>query len=612
MSFVLLILTCATVTFASFISGLTGFGNGSQKQQAAQQRGGVERSADGDAVRRGPSHLRVPLFVVPVPPVIFQMCWSVMESWGVSGAGELKAGVAISYLMNPVNIAYLAPTVLKVGAVRWELVLAFSPGTIFFGFVGTAALSTLNQGGLKKGLGLLFFVFALWQLTLKLRAIKKGKEEVHKQFLESVSEAQRSRVKMKADMIRGASPLATINGKAAAAHHAASSPSPATAPQSQSQQASAAPADHPAPTLQLLDSPHDFPSVDHRDDEDVGVDLLKPGVSSSGSISAGGGGGGAAGTVPAGPATSHQPYVQLVQIESGGSAGHGANGAPLSSPLSSPNGFAPSTALGAASPVLSPVTLPASRPRPPSTPPRPLRCGSFWGWLWSWSHHSVFLGALGAGMASGFLQGLFGTGGPPIIFFFSLVDITKADIRGTSIWSNMVQLLPRFIFMLYFGIFDFPALWPLYLCTIPSTLLGTYCGNAVFKYVDVNAVLMVLQGLVLISTISLTNATDGSVFGDIMLCIYMVLVVLFSAAAIYLSSMHWRFLRERPVSEVELWVEQTARRKEKEKEAKRAAAAPSAAATAGGGAEDSGVLTAEDVSRLRSPSEALNYSEWHA
>jgi uncharacterized membrane protein YfcA len=69
-----------------------------------------------------------------------------MHSWGVEGAGDLRVGVAVSFLMGPVTSAYLGPAAVRGGQVRWELVAALAPGTIIAQYIGTAALVVLNQG----------------------------------------------------------------------------------------------------------------------------------------------------------------------------------------------------------------------------------------------------------------------------------------------------------------------------------------------------------------------------------------------------------------------------------------------------------------------------------
>lgn len=69
-----------------------------------------------------------------------------MHSWGVEGAGDLRVGVAVSFLMGPVTAAYLGPSAMRGGDVRWELVVALMPGTIIAQYIGNAALTVLNQG----------------------------------------------------------------------------------------------------------------------------------------------------------------------------------------------------------------------------------------------------------------------------------------------------------------------------------------------------------------------------------------------------------------------------------------------------------------------------------
>jgi len=76
-----------------------------------------------------------------------------------------------------------------------------------------------------------------------------------------------------------------------------------------------------------------------------------------------------------------------------------------------------------------------------------------WGWLKPWLGHRLFHASVVVGLVSGLLTGLFGTGGPPVMLLFSFIDISKGEVRGTSIWLNIIDLLPRFVIMLAYDIF---------------------------------------------------------------------------------------------------------------------------------------------------------------
>jgi Zn-dependent protease with chaperone function len=114
--------------------------------------------------------------------------------------------------------------------------------------------------------------------------------------------------------------------------------------------------------------------------------------------------------------------------------------------------------------------------------------------------------------------------------------------------------------MLSFGIFDWRADWLIYLLLPVATLVGTMGGAWLHHHVDVNAVLLVLQGLVLLSTVSLTDATSGSAFGNAMLVAYALVGCAIAAFIVFLTSMNYRFLRKRPTL-APLWAARKQRKK---------------------------------------------------
>ncbi len=142
-----------------------------------------------------------------------------------------------------------------------------------------------------------------------------------------------------------------------------------------------------------------------------------------------------------------------------------------------------------------------------------------------------------------------------------------------------------------------------YLLLPPVSLFGTWAGNTAHRHVDVNAVLLVLQLLVLLSTISLTSATNGEAFGNVMLCCYLLVAIGLAAAVSYVASMHYRFLKERPQL-VTLWQQQ--REKEK-REKKTAAAAATEAAAATGNAQQQ----PQHPPLLNADGSEAGYTEWH-
>lgn len=129
--------------------------------------------------------------------------------------------------------------------------------------------------------------------------------------------------------------------------------------------------------------------------------------------------------------------------------------------------------------------------------------------------------------------------------------------------------LPRFIMLLIFDIFSSED-WLIYLLITPFTLIGTRLGTIVHRMVDVNVVLIILQCLVLLSTVTLCNAFDGSSFGIFMLVIYGIILTIGFSFILFLMTMSYRLLLKHP-KYISTWMiqkDETRQRKLEEKDAK--------------------------------------------
>lgn len=108
------------------------------------------------------------------------------------------------------------------------------------------------------------------------------------------------------------------------------------------------------------------------------------------------------------------------------------------------------------------------------------------------------------GLLSGVLTGLFGTGGPPLIFYYQLHDLPKAAFRGTLMTLFLLMTAIRVPSYAAFGLITVPRLWSS-LAVLPAVLLGAWFGNRVHLRLDETtfrrlvSVALVVVGLVLLA-----------------------------------------------------------------------------------------------------------------
>lgn len=436
---VLLLLQGILIVCASFISGLSGFGQA----------------------------------------IIYQTVWTLLGTLGVEGAGDIKDGVALTFIGGVTTALVMAREAYRAGDVRWDLAVGLTPGALLFGLAGTAALTTFNQAALKKSLGILFLLFACWQLYMKCKAIVAGKQaEKFAIMAEHELHAKQQEEAARRDYDDAENALetsATIFQEPPAQEAtrflagAGGTPAECDLPRTRSGSEAAAPASE-----KVTESTVSAPSIQ---------------------------------------------LVEVTSIETPSSTGalppvsQAASTNPLDDPLSH-----------------SPLTLSPA--------------------LWLAQirlllHQREFQGALLAGSVAGFLGGCFGTNGPPIMLFFSVIPITKGQIRGTFAWNTIFMEVPKLITLLVFGIFRADQ-WPIYVLMPPLSIFGTWLGGLAHHKVDVNVVMLVLQGLILMSTVALCDAFDGSAFGDCMLAIYFIIACVIGAFILYSSSFMYRFLQAHP------------------------------------------------------------------
>jgi len=82
------------------------------------------------------------------------------------------------------------------------------------------------------------------------------------------------------------------------------------------------------------------------------------------------------------------------------------------------------------------------------------------------------------GLVSGVLTGLFGTGGPPLIFYYQLRGSDKAAFRGNLMAIFLLMTAVRVPSYAAFGLITAPRIWSS-LAVLPAVLVGAFIGDRV-------------------------------------------------------------------------------------------------------------------------------------
>lgn len=109
--------------------------------------------------------------------------------------------------------------------------------------------------------------------------------------------------------------------------------------------------------------------------------------------------------------------------------------------------------------------------------------------------------SLPAGLISGVLAGMFGTGGPPVIIYLRGYGLGKAAFRATLLWYFLIMSAGRAAIYTGAGILTVRELWAA-AWLLPATLLGTIVGMGVHRRLSerqfglgVSILLVILGGL---------------------------------------------------------------------------------------------------------------------
>lgn len=163
-----------------------------------------------------------------------------------------------------------------------------------------------------------------------------------------------------------------------------------------------------------------------------------------------------------------------------------------------------------------------------------LNCRNNCGKVWQHWKTPLFWGCFFTGCASGFLNGAFKSGGPPMMIFFAFLGLDKASIRSTSnLYSLMLTPLgisSSIVFSIWHA-YD----WQLYLVAPLSSVIGIAIGNAVHNKISTDILLTVLRIFVLLGSIPLTGLGENSVYGYMIAGVYAILLVAFIGVPLYVE-----------------------------------------------------------------------------
>ncbi len=87
------------------------------------------------------------------------------------------------------------------------------------------------------------------------------------------------------------------------------------------------------------------------------------------------------------------------------------------------------------------------------------------------------------GLLSGVLAGLFGTGGPPLIFYYQVRGVDKTVFRGSLMAIFLMMTVVRVPSYAVLGLVTETRLWSA-LAVFPAALLGAWLGNRIHLRID--------------------------------------------------------------------------------------------------------------------------------
>ena len=120
------------------------------------------------------------------------------------------------------------------------------------------------------------------------------------------------------------------------------------------------------------------------------------------------------------------------------------------------------------------------------------------------------------------------------MILYSVLGLSGSEIRATSMATSIFSQTILLISCLLFGVIEL-SLWKLYATSICVVLFGTSLGNTIHHQVNTAQIILVLQLLILLSTLPLLQPNTRTVFGIIATTAYAIAIVLTSAAMLFIK-----------------------------------------------------------------------------
>jgi hypothetical protein len=111
------------------------------------------------------------------------------------------------------------------------------------------------------------------------------------------------------------------------------------------------------------------------------------------------------------------------------------------------------------------------------------------------------VGGIIAGVASGFLRGMFGAGGPPMMVYVSLINMDKANVRALSNTVGIIVSPIAAVYILWFKEGWKWSHWPSYTIVVVFGVLGLGLGNWLYQFVSSQQVLRGVIGLLVLAAV---------------------------------------------------------------------------------------------------------------
>mmetsp|Transcript_15133 Transcript_15133/g.51056 ORF Transcript_15133/g.51056 Transcript_15133/m.51056 type:complete len:378 (+) Transcript_15133:100-1233(+) len=132
-------------------------------------------------------------------------------------------------------------------------------------------------------------------------------------------------------------------------------------------------------------------------------------------------------------------------------------------------------------------------------------CSSFPGHCSPWDTFTLSISAVAGGIA-GFLGGLFGAGGPPILVLFAYIatrhdlGITQQNIRSTGQTTYFLSIIWRLVVLAVQDLLFISRWWPYYLCVMASGSVGALAGSWLYHKLptDTKQYQKLLQGMLVL------------------------------------------------------------------------------------------------------------------